>query len=75
MVLNADDPTIVDSLSIFADGDAVGTDVYVPFTSPDNLDTSTKSLMVQEDTFGAQVHQYRFADGSWRCSSRRWPTR
>ncbi len=66
MVLNADDPTIVDSLSIFADGDAVGTDVYVPFTSPDNLDTSTKSLMVQEDTFGAQVYQYRFADGSWR---------
>jgi hypothetical protein len=66
MVLNADDPTVVDSLSIFADGDAVGSDVYVPFTSPDNLDTSTKSLMVQEDTSGAQIFQYRFADGSWR---------
>ena len=66
MVLNADDPTVVDSLTIFADGDAVGSDVYVPFTSPDNLDTSTKSLMVQEDTSGAQVFQYRFANGSWR---------
>ena len=66
MVMNADDPTIVDSLTILADGDLVDSDVYVPFTSPDNLDTSTKSLMVQEDTFGAQVYQHRFADGSWR---------
>jgi hypothetical protein len=66
MVMNADDPTIVDSLTILADGDLVDSDVYVPFTSPDNLDTSTKSLMVQEDTFGAQVYQHRFTDGSWR---------
>jgi hypothetical protein len=66
MVLNVDDPTVVDSLTIFADGDAVGSDVYVPFTSPDNLETSTKSLMVQEDTDDAQVFQYRFANGSWR---------
>ncbi len=66
MVMNADDPTIVDSLTILADGDLVDSDVYVPFTSPDNLDTSTKSLMVQEDTSGAQVYQHRFADGSWR---------
>ena len=66
MVMNADDPTIVDSLTILADGDLPGTDVYVPFTSPDNLDTSTKSLMLQEDTSGAQVYQYRFANESWR---------
>lgn len=66
MVMNADDPTIVDSLTILADGDAVGTDVYVPFRAPDNVDTSKKSLMVQEDANGAKVWQYRFADEQWR---------
>lgn len=66
MVMNADDPTVVDSLSILADGDAVGTDVFVPFTSPDNMDTSKKSLMVQEDTSGAQIWQYQFNQDTWR---------
>lgn len=66
MVMNADDPTKVDSLTILADGDAVGTDVYVPMRSPDNLDTSTKSLMVQEDASNALIWQHRFNQGSWR---------
>ncbi len=66
LVLDADDPTIVESLTILADGDAVGTDVYVPMTSPDNIDTSKNSLMVQEDTDGAQIWQYRFNQDSWR---------
>ncbi len=66
MVMNADDPTVVDSLTIMADGDAVGTDVFVPFTSPDNIDTSKKSLMVQEDTDGAVIWQHRFNQDSWR---------
>lgn len=66
MVLNEDDPTIVDSFSIFADGDAVNSDVYVPFTSPDNVDTSKKSLMVQEDADSAQIWQHRFNQNSWR---------
>ncbi len=66
LVLNADDPTVVDSLTILADGDAVGTDVYVPMTSPDNIDTSKNSLMVQEDTDGAQIWQHRFNQNSWR---------
>ena len=48
-VFNADDPLVVDSLTVLADGDAPGTNVFVPFTSPDNIDTSKKSLMVQED--------------------------
>ncbi len=64
--MNADDPTVVDSLTILADGDAVGTDVYVPFTSPDNVGVSTKSLMVQEDRNGAVIWQYRFNQDSWR---------
>lgn len=66
MVMNADDPTVVDSLTILADGDLVGTDVYVPMTSPDNIDTSKKSLMVQEDTDGAQIWQYRLNQDKWR---------
>jgi len=66
LVMNADDPTVVDSLSIFADGDAVGTDVYVPFTSPDNVDTSKRSFMVQEDASDARIWQYTFNQGTWR---------
>jgi hypothetical protein len=66
LVMNADDPTVVDSLTVLADGDAVGHPSYVPFTSPDNVDTSKKSLMVQEDTNGAQIFQYRFNQASWR---------
>ena len=66
LVLNADDPLVVDSLTVYADGDAVNSDVYVPFRAPDNIDTSTKSLMVQEDIGNAKVWQHRFNQGSWR---------
>ena len=66
MVLNADDPTVVDSLTILADGDLVGTEVFVPMINPDNLDTSKKSLMVQEDRDGAVIWQHRFNQGWWR---------
>jgi hypothetical protein len=66
MVMNADDPTVVDSLTILADGDAVGTDAYVPFINPDNIDTSSKSLMVQEDNDNARIWQHRFNQDSWR---------
>ena len=66
-VLNADDPTVVDSVTVLADGDAEGTDAYVPFVNPDNMDTSRKSLMVQEDTKdGAKIWQLRLNQGSWR---------
>jgi hypothetical protein len=66
LVFSEDDPTVVDSLTILADGDLEGTEVFVPFTSPDNIDTSKKSLMVQEDADGAKVWQHRFNQGSWR---------
>ncbi len=66
MVFNVDDPTVVDSITVLADGDATGSDKYVPFTSPDNVDTSKKSLMVQEDTANAQIFQYRFNQETWR---------
>ncbi len=66
MVMNVDDPTIVDSLTILADGDLDGTEVFVPMINPDNIDTSKKSLMVQEDRDGAVIWQYRMNQGSWR---------
>lgn len=65
-VLNADNPLVVDSVTVLADGDAEGSDVYVPFIHPDNIDTSKKSLMVQEDNDNARVWQHRFNQGWWR---------
>jgi hypothetical protein len=69
MVMNADDPMVVDSLTILADGDLEGTDVYVPMVNPDNMDTSKKSLMIQEDTDDAKIWQHRFDQNSWRVAA------
>ena len=44
IVLNADDPTVVDSFSIVLEAGSIG------MRSPDNLDVGHSSLMVQEDT-------------------------
>jgi hypothetical protein len=49
MVLNANDPTVVDSLSILIDADAGGYNNPAVLHNPDNLDTSANSLMIQED--------------------------
>jgi hypothetical protein len=65
-VFNADDPSVVDSFTVIADGDAVGTDAHVPFVDPDNVDTSKKSLMVQEDNDRARIWHYRMSQGDWR---------
>ncbi len=65
-VFNENNPRKVDSFSVLADGDAPGSDVYVPFVSPDNLDTSANSMMVQEDADNAKIWQYDFADGTWQ---------
>jgi len=37
----------------------------VAFTSPDNVETSANSLMVQEDTDNAVIWRYDFASGDW----------
>ena len=67
MVMNPDDPRIVDSLTILADGDVdPDSPVYVPMVSPDNIDTSKKSLMVQEDADDAKIWQLRLRQGDWR---------
>jgi hypothetical protein len=65
-VLNQDNPLTVDSVTVLADGDAEGSSVFVPFVNPDNIDTSKKSLMVQEDNDNARVWQHRFNQGWWR---------
>jgi hypothetical protein len=67
-VLDGDDPLAVDSFTVLADGDADPTHPkFVGFTSPDNLETSTKSLMVQEDADFGQVWQHKFSNGNWRA--------
>ncbi len=66
MVFDADDPTKVVSFSMLAQGDDPGLGAYVPFVSPDNVDTSKKSLMVQEDTDNARIWQYDMSKDAWR---------
>jgi hypothetical protein len=62
---DAKNPRKVNSFSVLADGDAPGSPTYVGFTSPDNVDTSTNSLMVQEDTDNAQIWKLDLATGDW----------
>jgi hypothetical protein len=65
LVMNEKNPHKVDSFSVFADGDAPEAPEFAGFTSPDNIDTSLNSLMVQEDTDEAAIWRYDFASGSW----------
>ena len=64
-VFNEKNSRMVDSFSVFADGDAPGAPEFVAMTSPDNIDTSTYSLMVQEDTSDALIWNLNFATGAW----------
>ena len=65
-VFNDDDPRQVDSFTVFGDGDAATSHPkFVGFTSPDNIDTSANSLMVQEDADFAQIWQHEFSSGTW----------
>lgn len=64
--LDDGDPTVVTSFSKMAQGDDATAGAFVPFVSPDNLDTSKKSLMVQEDTDNAKVWQLRLRQATWR---------
>lgn len=66
IVMNANNPRKVDNFSVFADGDAApAAPEFVLMTSPDNLDTSANSLMVQEDTSNAKIWRYDFAAETW----------
>ncbi len=66
MVFDPNDPLHVVSFSMFAQGDDESLDAYVPFVSPDNLDTSKKSLMIQEDADNARIWQYDMSKDAWR---------
>ena len=61
-----DDAKVVDSFTKLAQGDDDSQANFVPFLSPDNIDTSKKSLMVQEDTDDAKIWQLRLRQGDWR---------
>jgi hypothetical protein len=75
MVLNADDPTVVDSFSIYAEGRLVSKpdistsivlEAGVGILNPDNLDISANSMMVQEDGSSANdVWQNPVGTTSW----------
>jgi len=58
-VMNASNPTVVDEFSVLADAADVG------FAKPDNLDTSARSLMVQEDNDNARIWRYDLRKGTW----------
>jgi hypothetical protein len=49
MVLNEDDPTIVDSLSILIEGDNSALKTFREIHQPDNLEATPNSLLVTED--------------------------
>jgi hypothetical protein len=60
IVLDEDDPTIVDSFSILLEASSIG------MRSPDNLDVGHDSLMVQEDTSSfSKVWMYDIAAETW----------
>ena len=69
MVFNARNPRKVDSFTVYADGDAPGAPEFVSMTSPDNIDTSLNSLMVQEDTGNAKIWHHDFATGDWSVAA------
>ena len=62
---NENNPRKVDSFSVLAQGDDPGGSLFAPFVSPDNVDTSANSLMVQEDTDGAKIWRYDLASDAW----------
>ncbi len=65
-VFNDVNPRIVDSFTVYADGDAPGAHPkFVGFSAPDNIDTSVNSLMVQEDFDFAQIWMNDLSSGDW----------
>jgi hypothetical protein len=65
MVFDEDNPRAVVSLSVLADGDAPNSDAFVSFRSPDNIDSSANSLMVQEDASNARIWRQDLVSGDW----------
>jgi hypothetical protein len=70
MVLNADDPKVVDRMDIFVDADAGGYNNPNALHNPDNIETSINSLMIQEDPGSHNSQRAAFPDATnarvWR---------
>ncbi len=64
LVLDDDNPQLVTSLTTLATGDDSAASNYVAMRAPDNLDTSSNSLIVQEDSSDAKIWMYSFDDSS-----------
>jgi len=64
-VFNENNPRNVDSISVLAQGDDSSGDLFTSFVNPDNIDTSAKSLMVQEDADNAKIWRYNLRNGRW----------
>jgi hypothetical protein len=62
MVLDPDDPTQVDSLSIFLDGDDSPVKTLGEIHQPDNVETTSKGLLVTEDPGGNNQFPANSAD-------------
>ena len=65
MEFDEDNPRKVNAFSVLAQGDDPSGDAFVAFTAPDNVGTSTASLMVQEDADNAKIWRMALATGSW----------
>ena len=52
MILNANDPTVVDSLSVLIDADAGGYRNVGALHQPDNIETTANSILITEDPGG-----------------------
>jgi hypothetical protein len=73
MVLDAQDPTIVESLSVLIDGDAAGYNNVGALHQPDNVETTATSMLITEDpgahnrfagATNARLWRYDFATGA-----------
>ena len=65
MEFNKNNPRRVDSFTVLAQGDDPTGDLFVPMVSPDNMDTSANSLMIQEDTDNAKIWRYDLWNHDW----------
>ena len=52
MVLDPDDPLVVESLSVLFDSDVLGYDNPDAIHQPDNVETTANSILIQEDPGG-----------------------
>lgn len=69
MILNENDPKVVDSLSILIDADAGGYGAYAGVLhQPDNIETTANSLLIQEDPGSHN----QFSNGPTGSTARIW---